>query len=413
MFGKGGRDLPRYPKITPPLIPMPRTARWHKPDVQLTSPFILWLKREDLVHFSELLRCFIQQVEEQLGISVEISCESAPPSGFHLSLQSSATRFRHEQGYRLEISDQSIQIEAKSHLGVALGIQTLQQILLFSGRTVPTCYITDYPDYDQRGVYLNLINGGVPRQDTFEEIICFMSALKLNRLDLFLADAASRDLFHDWQKFELQQYGKNRSVEVIWHHHEPLQKKTEDVFFLPLSFRKPYTGVGPISNTQFQEWIDLTIKRLGKGISFGLQPDSGVIPTLLFLFYPLVTFAAKSWCYESNLEEDGHPWLDEIYFHERSGSAAALCHDLALAIENPDDKDQRAHWIENILREQAQLDYLEFQRAGGKWFLNELQITCDLLLSHLLEEKDVMTVSRKYQQYCYRRYLPKIDLIPR
>ena len=392
---------------------MPRTVRWHKPDVQLTSPFTLWIKREDLVHFSELLRNFIQQVEEQLGVSVEISCDSQPPRGFHLELQASATRFRHEQGYRLEISDQLIQIEAKSHLGAALGIQTLLQILLFSGRTVPTCYITDYPDHDLRGVYLNLTNGGIPRQETFEEIVCFLSALKLNRLDLFLADVASRDVFHDWQKFELQQYGKNRSVEVVWHPHELLQKKHEDIFYLPLSFRKPYTGVGPIGKEQFQEWLDFVKKQPGKGLSFGLQPDSGIVPTLLFLFYPLVTYAAKSWCYESNLEEDGHPWLDEIYFHERSGSAAALCRDLALAIENPEDQELRALWIENILREQAQLDYLEFQRAGGKWFLNELQITCDLLLSHLLGERDVMTVSRKYQQYCYQRYLPRIDLLPR
>jgi len=401
--------LPRYPKITPPLTPIPRKVRWHKPDVQLPSPFILWLDKDDLFYFSEVLQEFVQQVEEQLGISVEISCATQPPTGFHLSLQSEATRFRHEQGYRLEISEQSIQIEAKSSVGVVYGIQTLLQILLFSGRTVPTCYITDYPDHDLRGVYVNLLNGGVPRKETFEEMIRFLAALKLNRLDIFLADEASRELFHDWQKFELQQYGVKRGVVVIWHHHPVIQKMPDEVFFLPLAESKVFTGFGPLGQSQFQEWMQRYQNQTDKGISYGLLPQVGVTPTLIFLLYPLVTFAAKAWCQESNREEEGHAWLDEIYFHERSGSAAALCHDLAVAVENPEDPKQRAQWLEIVLREQAQLEYLEFQRPGGKWFLNELQLTCDLLLAYLRNESDALTVTRTYQHYRDRRYLPKTD----
>jgi len=409
MSCKGGTLLPRYPKITPPLTPMPRKVRWHKPDVQLPSPFILWLDKKDLIFFNEILQEFVQQVEEQLGISVEISCAAKPPTGFHLSLEAEATRFRHDQGYRLEISEQSMRIEAKSTVGVALGIQTLLQILLFSGRTVPTCYITDYPDLDLRGVYVNLFNGGVPRQETFQEMIRFLSALKLNRLDIFLADEAARATFHDWQKFNLQQYGNNRGVDIVWHHHEVLQKSHDEIFFLPLTEEKMFTGFGPVSNDQFQKWMQLYQNQTEKGISYGLNPQNGLTPTLIFLLFPLVTFAAKAWCLESNCEEEGHAWLDEIYFHERSGSAAASCRDLAMAVFNPNDRLQREQWLEIVLREQAQLEYLEFQRPGGKWLLNELQLTCGLLLRFLRNESDNRTLIQDYQHYRDRRYLPKTD----
>jgi hypothetical protein len=111
---------------------MPRKVRWHKPDVQLPSPFILWLDKKDLIYFNEVLQEFVQQVEEQLGISVELSCATNPPVGFHLTLEAEATRFRHNQGYRLEISSND-RIEARAQLELLLESKPYCKFYCFCG----------------------------------------------------------------------------------------------------------------------------------------------------------------------------------------------------------------------------------------------------------------------------------------
>jgi hypothetical protein len=78
----------------------------------------------------------------------------------------------------------------------------------------------------------------------------------------------------------------------------------------------------------------------------------------------MVDVCSESLVLEINFEEEGHAWLDEIYFHEKadlpcliSGFSNGIVNQKTLQQENK---------AEIVLREQAQLNILEFQRPGGK-----------------------------------------------
>ena len=425
--------MPRYPKITPPLIPMPRAVRWHKADIQLPSPFILKVISEDLMGLGGIIQDFIRKIEEQVGISVDIDTSEVPHDGFHCQITTSATRFRHEQAYRLDISQQAILIEAKSKTGAAYALQTLLQILLFSGRTVPTCYITDHPDVKNRGVHLDLFDGGIPQQQTMEELITLCSALKLNKLELFCVDEVSQTQISDLQIFFWQKFAQERMVEVTWHRASRTNTLDTDMCYMSPK-RSAFTGIRP-------SFMDLSIlNHEYSGYSLHFQEVTERAPTFLFMTYSLLAWSGMLWCQETNRDQDGHAWLDEIYFHERSGSAASLCYGLIHAC--PVHQENLEHWVEerffgqnllerdrsltedelgswkqwrdNVIREVAQLEYLEFQRVGGKWFLHELQHTCQWLLialddvtnptpDHHQIEKALIT----YRDYRNRRYVAK------
>lgn len=425
--------VPRYPKITPPLLPMPRAVRWHKADIQLPSPFILKVSSEDLMVLGGIIQGFIQKVEEQVGISVDIDTSEVPYEGFHCQITTNATRFRHEQAYRLEISEQAILLESKSKIGAAYALQTLLQIFLFSGRTVPTCYITDHPDVKIRGVHLDLFDGGIPQQHTMEELITLMSALKLNKLELFCVDEVSQTQISDLQIFFWQKFAQERMVEMSWHRASRTNTQdTETCYVHPK--RSAFTGIQPTIQ-------DLSIlNQEYSGYSLQFQEVTEKAPTFLFMTYSLLAWSSMLWCQETNKDQDGHAWLDEIYFHERSGSAASLCHGLIHAC--PNHQEDLQHWVEerffgpnlsrsnrplteneliawkqwrdNVIREVAQLEYLEFQRVGGKWFLNELQHTCQWLLIALddvtnpnPDHHKIEKALRTYRDYRNRRYVAK------
>ena len=78
---------------------------------------------------------------------------------------------KHSQGYTLTITPRGIFISAGTSAGVFYGGLTLIQILQQSGPQLPLLHITDWPDFPNRGVMLDITRNKVPTMETLFNLV--------------------------------------------------------------------------------------------------------------------------------------------------------------------------------------------------------------------------------------------------
>lgn len=104
---------------------------------------------------------------------------------------------RNEEGYRLQISPDSIVLAAQTPAGLFYGIQTLAQLLTDSQFyspekrkwNLPALRIVDRPAFEYRGMHLDVSRHFFPKEFVMK-YIDLMSAYKLNRFHWHLTDGA-------------------------------------------------------------------------------------------------------------------------------------------------------------------------------------------------------------------------------
>jgi len=88
--------------------------------------------------------------------------------------------------YRLKITEKGVTIECATEAGAFYGIQTLSQILDQSGDRLPCLSIDDYPDFAERGMYLDLARGRVPTIESLLLLADTLAHFKINQLQLYI-----------------------------------------------------------------------------------------------------------------------------------------------------------------------------------------------------------------------------------
>lgn len=91
----------------------------------------------------------------------------------------------HEQGYELTIVNGRLDILANNPTGLFYGVQTAIQLLEQAGRTLPTLRLSDWPDFPNRGVMLDISRDKVPSMDTLYDLIDLLASWKINQLQLY------------------------------------------------------------------------------------------------------------------------------------------------------------------------------------------------------------------------------------
>ncbi|HSF19908.1 MAG TPA: beta-N-acetylhexosaminidase [Vicinamibacteria bacterium] len=127
-------------------------------------------------------------------------------------------------GYRLEVTRDTMRVSGEGASGLRYGIETLSQ-LLGRSRDVRCCTIDDAPDLDKRGLLIDISRGKVPTLQTLKGIVDEMVRLKLNLLMLY-----TEHVFHfrrhpeigrnaspmeAWEIRELDAYAAERHVELV------------------------------------------------------------------------------------------------------------------------------------------------------------------------------------------------------
>ena len=105
-------------------------------------------------------------------------------------------------GYELLIDRGGIQISGNDAAGVHAAISTLRQILREHGRQLPCLSIRDWPDFERRGVMLDVSRGRVPNLKTLLQLAEHLADFKVNELQLYFEHTfAHRDFRSAWQSW--------------------------------------------------------------------------------------------------------------------------------------------------------------------------------------------------------------------
>jgi hypothetical protein len=91
----------------------------------------------------------------------------------------------HEQGYNLLISAEGVEINAREPAGLFYGVATLIQLIDQFGRQLPALQCQDWPDYNARGVMLDISRDKVPTMETLFDLVDMLSAWKVNQFQLY------------------------------------------------------------------------------------------------------------------------------------------------------------------------------------------------------------------------------------
>ena len=90
-----------------------------------------------------------------------------------------------EQGYRLTIEPETIEIQARDPSGAFYGACTLSQIIRKCGKELPCVRIEDWPDFKTRGVMLDISRSKVPTMETLFALIDKLASWKINHIELY------------------------------------------------------------------------------------------------------------------------------------------------------------------------------------------------------------------------------------
>lgn len=130
-----------------------------------------------------------------------------------------------QQGYKLSISEEGIEIKGGDGAGVMYGVQTLCQITEQCGGAFPCLEIVDSPDLLNRGYYLDQTRGRVQKLDGLKKMVDLLSRYKINEFQLYIEHTYMfRNFSEMWRDetpitaeeiLELDAYCKARYVDLV------------------------------------------------------------------------------------------------------------------------------------------------------------------------------------------------------
>jgi hexosaminidase len=131
----------------------------------------------------------------------------------------------HPQGYELTITDGRVFAVANTAQGCFYAVQTLIQILSQSGGRLPQLRCSDWPDFPNRGVMLDISRDKVPTLETLYSLIDLLASWKVNQFQLYTEHTfAYRQHAVVWEKaspltgeeiLALDAYCRQRFVELV------------------------------------------------------------------------------------------------------------------------------------------------------------------------------------------------------
>lgn len=180
-------------------------------------------------------------LEAHANVAWEIVAGAAAPAeqiGARLAVSPGATS--HPEGYEMTISDAGINIVGSTAAGVHYGVLTLAQIIAQSGGTLPHLRCTDWPDFPNRGVMLDVSRNKVPSMATLYALIERLAAWKINQIQLYTEHT-----------FTFRRHPK------VWADESPVTG--EEILSLDAFCRERFIELVPNQNTfgHLHHWLEL------------------------------------------------------------------------------------------------------------------------------------------------------------
>lgn len=172
----------------------------------------------------------VQKIFAELGHSYPLSAVEAKGETPFISLKIDSKADIRPQGYILKIDRQSVLLTARDNAGLFYGVQTLKQLAGFAAEAgkLPVVQISDWPDFERRGVMLDVNKDQVPTMETFRNLIDLLASWKINEFQIFFKYAFAfvnhPEVSQDYspvtaeQIIELNQYCRERFIDLVPYH---------------------------------------------------------------------------------------------------------------------------------------------------------------------------------------------------
>jgi hexosaminidase len=168
------------------LLPMPRHTVFTDGTLALSTDRLIVLDSADPQALRFTATRLRKALRDYAGFTWEIVASTAVPweqVGVTLSVVPDGVR--HSQGYELTITEGGIHAVASTRAGIFYAVMTLSQILEQRGRDLPTLRISDWPDFPNRGVMLDISRDKVPTMETLFSLVDLLASWKVNQLQLY------------------------------------------------------------------------------------------------------------------------------------------------------------------------------------------------------------------------------------
>ena len=90
------------------------------------------------------------------------------------------------QGYELRVEKEKIELRFSDPAGGFYGMQTLIQLIHWHAPSLPALIIEDTPDFERRGIMLDISRDKIPRLESIKKLIRLFASLKVNELQLYI-----------------------------------------------------------------------------------------------------------------------------------------------------------------------------------------------------------------------------------
>jgi hexosaminidase len=182
--------------VYPSLLPAPRSIKLTGGFCDLSKKINILLKNERpqaLFHAANLLR---ESFSSYSGLALQIYAGRAPNlNNIAITLQVASHQVAQPQGYRITIQPFDITIDGHDEAGVFYGCCTMLQLIQFYGSPhpseeilpglLPCMEITDWPDFLNRGVMLDISRDKVPTMETLLDLVDMLASWKINQIQLY------------------------------------------------------------------------------------------------------------------------------------------------------------------------------------------------------------------------------------
>jgi hexosaminidase len=166
------------------IVPTPKNITYQAGNYFLRRDTVLSVPGEDKQIMFNVAKRLQGIIKDALRIELPILIRNIAISNTAVVFKSS-NRLQKEE-YTLKIEKDLIQIIYGSAAGAFHAVSTLKQIVQNCGKALPCLVIEDHPDFEVRGLMLDISRNKIPRIETIYKTIDFMADLKLNHFQLYI-----------------------------------------------------------------------------------------------------------------------------------------------------------------------------------------------------------------------------------
>lgn len=258
----------------------------------------------------------IIEMEKATGDHIPLSVSDPVGKALTLSHQKDG------EGYCISITESGIVIHGDGPAGAFYAVQSLRQLILENGPSLPLCNISDSPDFSYRGFYHDVTRGRVPTIEKLKEIADTLSYYKINSLQLYCEDAFTfkelegiatpENALTPEEILELDSYCRNRFIDLI-----PSMATFGHLFTLLQSERYSHISELPDHPLQRNYWLE---RQWHHTVNVYHPDTEKVIFSMIEQYLPLFSSKYFNICCDETMDlcrgaNEGKDKADAYFYH--------------------------------------------------------------------------------------------------